>query len=353
MKLITKDFKKGFMKVKVESLDDLWYLSHIIDNGDLVSSITFRKIKLGDGDDRKAKIIKKKLWLKIIVEKIQFSSTNSSLRISGTINEGTDEIPTGSYHTLNIDIDSELEINKPSGLMEFQIKKINEATKNNNSNIIICVLDRDQALFALLKKYGYDIISRIKGEVERKNIEGQKKSDFFVDIVNSLKEYDSRYSFSKIIIGSPNFWKPYISNEIEKTNLKSKVVYSNCSADGENAIKEVLKRPETSDVLKGDRLSQEIILVDRLLEKIAKDGLVEYGISQVENAANLGCIETLLVSDNKIIEMRENDTYEKLDNILKLVDSSKGEIIIVSGNNEAGQKLDSLSGIGAFLRFRI
>ena len=34
MKLLVKDYKKNRVKAKIENLDDLWYLTYIIDKGD-------------------------------------------------------------------------------------------------------------------------------------------------------------------------------------------------------------------------------------------------------------------------------------------------------------------------------
>ena len=48
MKLLSKDLRKGYVKLTVENLDDLWYLSQIVDTGDLVKGVTFRKIKIGE-----------------------------------------------------------------------------------------------------------------------------------------------------------------------------------------------------------------------------------------------------------------------------------------------------------------
>ena len=45
MKKIFEDLKHGIVKIKIENLDDLWYLSTIVDKGDLVKGETFRKIK--------------------------------------------------------------------------------------------------------------------------------------------------------------------------------------------------------------------------------------------------------------------------------------------------------------------
>jgi len=59
MQITHKNLKKGEVKVKIDNLDDLWYLSHIIDIGDLIKGQTIRKVRIGDKDDRKSEIIKK------------------------------------------------------------------------------------------------------------------------------------------------------------------------------------------------------------------------------------------------------------------------------------------------------
>jgi protein pelota len=67
MKIHRKDYRKGFVKLEIQNLDDLWYISTIIDEGDRVSAKTERKIKLGGDDQRNTKIVKKKVWLTLIV----------------------------------------------------------------------------------------------------------------------------------------------------------------------------------------------------------------------------------------------------------------------------------------------
>ena len=81
MQLITSDFKKGFVKLKINDQDDLWYLSHLIDQGDLVRGKTTRKIKIGEGEN--AKSVKKTLTLSIEAETIEL--TENSVRINGKV----------------------------------------------------------------------------------------------------------------------------------------------------------------------------------------------------------------------------------------------------------------------------
>jgi LysR family hydrogen peroxide-inducible transcriptional activator len=42
-----------------------------------------------------------------------------------------------------------------------------------------------------------------------------------------------------------------------------------------------------------------------------------------------------------------------IDSLMKIVDSTKGEILIINSDNEAGKKLDGLGGIAAILRYKL
>ena len=62
------------------------------------------------------------------------------------------------------------------------------------------------------------------------------------------------------------------------------------------------------------------------------------------SAANAGAVETLLILDSKI---REQD----LDDLIRTVESQQGNVIIVSGQHDAGRELSALGGMGAILRY--
>ena len=102
MKIINSDLKKGELKLKVENLDDMWYLNQIIETNDIVKGKTLRKIKIGKEGDRSQKTVKKSVFLSIAVEKVEFSKFSSILRVSGIVKQGPEDIPLGSYHTFNI-----------------------------------------------------------------------------------------------------------------------------------------------------------------------------------------------------------------------------------------------------------
>lgn len=351
MKIIFKNLKKKEIKLKAENLDDLWYLSNIIDKEDLIKGRTIRKIKLEKEAQRKAQIIKKPVTLTIEVEKIEFHKYSDSLRASGKIIQGTEDVPKGSYHTIDIKENTIITIIKPRWY-SYQLKKLEEASKELKSKILIVVFDREDASFALLKRSGYDLLLDLHGEVQKKQVKEKKENIFYKQIVKQIKSYVKKYDIKYIIIASPAFWKEYLLKEIPE-ELKNIITQASCSDTGKKGIEEVLKRSEVRTVLKQDQTIKEVNLVEDLLKEIAKNKLAVYGIKETKKAAEYGAIKILLVTDDLIHKLRQEDKFEGLNNIMKTTDSKKGEVHIISTEHEAGKKLKGIGGIGAILRYQI
>ena len=351
MKQLASNLKKGEVKIQIESLDDLWYLSNLVDPGDSVSGRTLRKIKV-ESTDRSAKATRKPVFMRLEVEKVEFSKTSPVLRVLGRIVEGPDDIPKGSHHTFTVEEQTILKIIK-SKWLRFQLDRLKEATKAKTPKILICVLDREEAHFASMKKYGYELVSTLKGSVQKKGAEEKLSSDFYGQVIKTLEEYDRRFKLDKIILASPAFFKDDLMKDIKNEELRNKIILASCSSVGTNGIDEVLKREETRTALAEDRIAKEMELVERLLSEISKDNLAVYSLKDTRHASEAGAVEILLTTDSLIRKKREDNSYEELDSIMKLVDSMKGDVHIISSDHDAGKKLDGLGGIGAITRYKL
>ncbi|MBR9676232.1 mRNA surveillance protein pelota [Candidatus Woesearchaeota archaeon] len=352
MRVDKQDYKKGFVSLKIENLDDLWYLSNIIEKNDLVSSITFRKIKIGDTEDRKTSIVKKKVYITLSAEKVEFSKYSDTLRISGVITEAPEDIPRGSHHTINAELGSEIKIIKEEWL-NYQKQKIKESTKTNPTNILVCTFDREQAHLFKITQQGYEHVHSLSGDVQKKMYETKNTTNFYKEIINSIKETDKKQKSDHIIMASPAFYKDELKKNIEGNELNKKIVFATCSDASKNAITEVMRRPELKNVLEKDRVSKEVSLVEDLLKNISKNQKNVYGLEQTQKAASSGAVQTLLVSDKLIQRLREQENFEKLEKTMKIVDQSGGEVKIISADHQGGEKLEGLGGIGATLRYEI
>ncbi|HLD80208.1 MAG TPA: mRNA surveillance protein pelota [Candidatus Nanoarchaeia archaeon] len=346
MQLITSDFKKGLVKLKVTDKDDLWYLSHLIDQGDLVRGKTTRKIKIGEGEN--AKSVKKTLTISIQAETIEL--TENSLRINGKVTEETEDVPKGSYQSTTLEEASEFSIEKPQWL-SYQKQKLQEACEKKY-DYLLCLFDREEVLFALTKKFGYEILTTLKGEVQKKAKAVEIKKDFQEEIIKTLETYNDRYKPSAIILASPAFYKEDLYKKIPSSDLKKKIVLATCSDISERSLDEVMRRPELAETLKHSRARQEQILVEELLKEINKSDKAVYGLKEVQEAANSGSILKLLLTDDFIQKKRLSNEFAEVDQCMKTVDSLQGEIHIISAESDAGKKLNGLGGIAGILRYK-
>ena len=343
---------KNIIKIEIEHLDDLWYLSNIIEENDEIEGKTFRKIKIGDENDRQQKIVRKPVFLKINVEKLEFHKYSDNLRVSGKVSEGKEDIAKGSYHTFNLEPGVRITIIKKE-LLKYHKQRLQEACSEKPPEIIICIMDREEAYISLLKASGYELLTRLKGNVTKKADVTQPTGNFYSDVLNNLEEYSLRYKTKSIIIASPAFWKDEIMKCVKNDELKKKIVLATCSSCDTSAINEVMKRPEIQNVLKQDRVSKEIQLVEKLLTEVSNNGACAYGTTETKNAANLGAIEKLLITDGFIQKRRINETFKEIEEIMKTADKNQAEIRIINSDHDGGKKLDGLGGIAALLRYKM
>lgn len=346
MQKLYSNLRAGEIKIRVTNPDDLWSLSQIIEQGDIVKGLTTRKVKLGENGDS----VKKTIFIIIRVESVEFHEYQNILRVSGKVTEAPEDIPRGSYHTLTLEQDTVMSIVKehwPS----YQLERLNEALEER-SMALICVFDREDAYIALLKKYKYELLLELHGTVQKKDDPQKVRSTFYAQIIASLKEYSERFKVSSIILASPAFWREYLMEELKDEALKKKIRLASCSSATVNAIEEVLKSNEVKELLKQDRVAQESKLVDELFLEISKDGLAAYGLEETKETVNAGAVRMLLIADSLIIKMRQEGTYGSLERLMKQAEALKAAVILVSAAHESGKKLEGLGGIAALLRYK-
>src|SRR3989344_3144122 len=343
MRILKKDLGHGKLVVQAQNLDDLWCLSQSVRKGDVVIGKTTRKVRLGSSEEA----VKKQYVLSVAVEDVEFKE--QSLRLSGKTTEAMEDIPKGSHHTITTEPNDNLTIIKESW-QKYELDRIDQATQVQLSALIV-IFDRELCLLARLKSRGYEIITELKGRVRKKGYDTANTANFYKEIITAIKDYDSRSKPDKIILASPAFWKEELMNEIDSDSksgqLKAKIVLAACSSVSENAIDEVLKRPEMATVLATAAATKEMGLVDEIMTEIAKDGKVAYGASEVREAIDAAAVEKLVLTDVRVYNNPETEQ------LMKKTEEQGGRVFIINSENQPGQKLDSLGGVAAILRYKL
>ncbi|HLC67105.1 MAG TPA: mRNA surveillance protein pelota [Candidatus Nanoarchaeia archaeon] len=349
MRLLDHNWKQGFAKILIENLDDLWYLSVVIEPGDVLRGHTTRKVQVGGEDSGKA--IRKHCVITLVAEKVEFAEAAAQLRVLGIVAEGMTDIPKGSHHTLALAPQDTITIQKQWDMV--QIARITEACTAPVAAVLICILDRDQAILALLSRSGYQLLTTLNGEVERKFDAKTAQREFYPEVLKVLQEYDIRLQLSHLIIASPAFWKENFAKVVPEGSLKKKMILATVASADESALREVLQRPELQQALAKDRIRREHALVEELLAEIAREGLVTYGRKFVAQAIDAGAVRTLLVSDALLRQSKQAGTYAVLEQLMKGTERQGGKIVLIDSRHDGGKRLEGLGGIAALLRYRI
>ncbi len=348
MQIIKKNLKQGEVTVKVNNSEDLWFLNQVIEPNDLVKGKTERKIKIGKEDERKQSVVRKTVFLEILVEKKEFHKYSDNLRIGGVITQGPEDVPKGSHHTFDIAAGDIITVKKEEWL-NYQLEKLKEASETINTKIIMLIFDREEATFAMLKNQGCEILAKIKGEVTKKAIDGAGK-DFYKEIIEKLREYDKRFEPPNIVVASPSFWKEYLMKEMP-LDLKEKITLATCSDVEETAIKEVMQRPELLKVLEHDRAAKELCMIEAVLKAISKDEAC-YGFKECKEKIEIGAVKELFVSYAFLNKSREEGKQAQSEEVMKLAEKTGSQVHILS-TEEANQKLMGLGGMAGILRWKM
>jgi len=338
---------KNYMKLRITNPEDLWYLTMIIDKGDLLRGKTYRKINLSSKDE-KSNVTKKPITVKISVEKINYDPESKILRIGGLIQESNDpDISNNSFQSITLEQDTIFSLEKKN-MLSFQEDKLEESTKDQKK-ILLIIHDRESAIFSVLNNFEYKIIAEIHGDVAKKD-QDTTTNNFYLEIARKIEQESKRLDIKSIILASPSFFKEYVMRYIEN---KENIIQATCSSVSKNAIQEVLKRDEIKKAVSQQRLSEETKAIEELFSSMSKNEPVAYGLEEVKTASEAGAIKRLFITDKLLQEKKEEDSFDEIDNMMKNIQNSDGDIMIISTTHEEGERLHNLGGIAAILRFNI
>lgn len=346
MKVLHQDLKKGVLKVQPLHAEDVWTLSTVIAPEDTLVGVTERKIKIQDKSGETIRVVKKTVTLTLSAKKTSFVD-GTTLRISGTIISGPEDIPKGSHHTLSVEAHDTITIQK-AGWPRFLLDKIRESTAEKQGALLLVIFDREEALFVKIAQQQPQTLLYLKGDVTKKDREGGNEN-FFSRIATSISTVVEREEPGHIVIASPSFWNDYVKKELSK-DILSKAVFASVSQVGPTAVQEVLKRPELQEVLARERTAKEANIVEELLQHVAEDKAF-YGLQEAEHAITIGNAAHVLVTEGFLKQCMEQGTFGHLQGLLQTAEKTKGTIHILS-SPEAQQRINALGGIAGTTRWQ-
>ena len=344
MQVLKIDRKNNFIELIPRTLDDFWHLEKVLEKGDIVSAGTERKIKPKEAGQEPFKV---NLFLEIELEEVSFEKFSSAMRLSGIIVGGKPEelIELKAHHSISLELNNKLKIQKKL-IKDYVVERLRKAeAASKKPKLLIVVLDDERADFASLSDFGLEKKTAVFSGRSGKQYKSEASQKYFDEILQVIK--DSK--MDKIVVAGPGFTKENFRDYVKSIHSSAGFFFESTNSVGETGLNELLKKDISSIAIQEMEIVKETKLIQDFLLHLGKeDGLIEYGLSEVEKAIDLGAVESLVVSEELLLKERK-----KIEALFEKAEKLKGKIHIISKDHEAGRQLMDFTGVIAFLRFRV
>jgi len=341
LKILREDLKHGVLELRVECEDDLWVLRGVIAKGDVVVAKTLRDVKI-DGEGKR----RLPMTLAVRVSEVYFQPFSGRLRVHGQIIDGPDEYGLrGSYHTLNIDIGSELAIIKPKWTREL-LSRLKRAS-SRRAKVLLVALDFDEVAIAVALDQGIKFV--IERGLPGLKDGGPSAEDMVREVVELTVSVASREEPDLVIVASPSFLKDLTAEELRK-RLSKPIYVDSVSEGGRAGVYEVIRRDTFKKILHYHNVAVVEGIFEEFMRLLSTDSdRVAYGLQQIKVAVMEGATSKLLVCEDQLY----GDAREEIEELMEKVEDSGGEVRVVPEESPAFFKVKAFGGMVAVLRYRL
>jgi protein pelota len=346
LRLIHRDPKTGRLRLRLETPSDLWRIARLVQPGDRVGASTTRRDPEAPADTPAAQRERRRVWLTLAIEQVEFHGFSRHVRVTGPIIEGPFDL--GKHHTLDLAEGDELTVDKAE-LTSSDRALLDEGIQHRGDHrIVIAAVDWGESTILRVRDRSIEPVAEVNRSISGKRYRdgtGERDRRRYVEELSDLLRREAPQA-EAILVAGPGFLKEELARHLieKEPALKSKIrVYPTAEAGGVG-VQELLRSGRASEVLSESVAAQEADLVERLVTALGGGKRAAVGIGEVEEALRAGAVETLLVHESMLRDSR-------IQPLLDVARAGRGAIFVVRDEGEAGRRLAGLGRIGALLRY--
>lgn len=347
------ELSKNSFDFIVEDPDDLYLLYLLIEPGDLIYGWTVREFRTRKHEKGE----RKKIYIGLKVEILEYHAFRNSLRIRGTIIEAPEWFDgiIGSYHTIEIVRGLRYKVIKKEGTNINLVNTLLQLFGQSSIKVLLVSLSEDEVAFAIIRKFGIDILSTMSNKylTGKSMYKSESRSEqlvkFVKDICKQIQRYVNQEQVNSIIFIGPSYVLTQVRNVIsEELNSVSKELrFIETFEGGLAGIYEF--QNSKINVIKELSNLHALTLVEEIFNRLSLGkSNVAIGFEEVEHALNQGAVEYLLILDELYKELGD-----KVREIVNKVIETGAKLVIIPIYTNAGDKLKGIGGIAALLRYEI
>ena len=345
------------IKLRIGNADDLWVLSKLCRAKRRIGMFGERRDQTTAGLEggRAKSAERKKMWIVLEIESVEFQTFSDVLRVHGIIHEA--KIDKGSHHTHLVKEFSDIELFCEGGLPSEDQQLLNEALKNSSKgNVAIAVVESDEVILYEVSSHGLREIAlftlRGGGKYEgRTDSSDTVRTDFITKVTRDINMQIPQKT--PVVICGPGMTRDDFKRKLEALGNERSLVSVGTSMGGRSAANEVLREGLAKNILENHALVNEIQILEDAFSKMAKGRGVAYGNEIMLMAKKQGAIETVLILADLLRNEKKQIGNMTWAEYCRKVKNSGSNIIQCSSEHDSGKQLEGLGGAIAILRFEI
>ncbi|HYK92580.1 MAG TPA: hypothetical protein VEY07_00870 [Thermoplasmata archaeon] len=344
--MIRQDPATGFLKLRLETPSDLWRIARLIAPGDAVGASTTRRDPEAPEETPGAQRERRRVWLVVRSEQVEFHGFSRHVRVTGPIVEGPFDL--GRHHTLDLADGDELSVQK-EGLSAADRMLLEEGlASRGDPKIVIASVDWGESSIVRLRGRSVEPAVDLNRTIAGKRYKGgqgdQDRARYVEELVAAIEREAA--DAQALVVSGPGFLKEEVAKRLvaRSAALRSRLRVFPTAESGRVGAEELLRSGRATEALAGAAAAEESELVEQLVLALAGGRRAAVGVTEVAEATTQGALETLLVSE-KLLRSKE------VEPILDGARRSRAKVLVVREEGEAGRRLKSLGDVGAILRY--
>ncbi len=346
MRLLHHDDATGRFRLRLETPSDLWRIARFVHPGEIVGASTTRRDPEAPPDVAGAERTRRRVFLAVRAEQVEFHGFTKHVRVTGPIVEGPFDI--GRHHTLDLGEGDEVTVAKPEPtgadrtILDEGLKGVDDPT------VLIGAVDWGDSSFVRLRGRAILPVADVRRTIAGKQFErgqGEKDRKAYLDEIVAVLRREGAGATAVLVVG-PGFLKEDVKRRLLEDDpaLSRRVTLYATSESGRVGVDELLRSGKASEALRGSVAAEEAEVVERLVRGLAGGRRAAVGAAEVAEATDAGAVDTLLVSESLLADASVAATLDR-------ARRARVRIFIVRDDGEAGHRLAALGRVAAILRY--
>ena len=345
MRIVHQDPQSGLRKLLLQTPSDLWRLARLIRKGDRVGASTTRRDPEAPEEAPGAQRERRRVFLVVLVEQVEFHGFTQHVRVLGPIVEGPFDI--GRHHTLDVDVGDVASVQKADWTAGDRALLEEGVSGAGEPKLVVATVDWGESTIVRLRGRSVETVADVRRTLAGKREgAGQAEKDrktYLEELVRLIRP--ELVDATTVVVAGPGFLKEQLSAALlvaEPAHKNKLKVFATAEA-GRVGLDELLRSGKAAEALRGSAAAEEADLVERLVTALG-GARAAVGPVEVEEAVGGGAAETLLVSESKLSDAKTLSTLEA-------ARGARARVFVVRDDGDAGKRLHGLGGIGALLRY--